>query len=47
MKREARNGDAPALRGDHSIRTDIILLVAAVLVFVLGSYYLFFGGGGL
>jgi hypothetical protein len=48
MKRTARNGDAPGLRGgDHSIRTNIILLVVAVVVFILGGYYLFFAGGGL
>jgi hypothetical protein len=47
MKRTARNGDAPELRGDHSIRTNIVLLVVAVVVFMLGGYYLFFVGGGL
>jgi hypothetical protein len=48
MKRKARNDDASELRGgDHSIRTDISLLVVAVVVFMLGGYYLFFGGGGL
>jgi len=47
MKRKARSGGAPELRGDHPIRADIILLVVAVVAFVLGGYYLFFGGGGL
>jgi len=48
MKRKARSGGAPELRGDHHpIRADIILLVVVVVAFVLGGYYFFFAGGRL